>query len=172
MIHSYYFQPFLFVFFVYCLLLIASNYRNISDGRARKSLKELIILLSIFLPFMLIELLFPQRLPGVVNARGIVMTLFFFCLNIAAIRFVFRFYANIRFMPRSASLPNAFIRDFNISKRETEIVSLLLEKKTYEKIAEQLFISIKTVETHVLHIYQKAGVKSREDLIHKIGSMQ
>ncbi len=52
-----------------------------------------------------------------------------------------------------------------ISEREAEIVGLLVEGKTYREIEAELFISIKTVKTHVYNIYRKAGVKSRWQLM-------
>jgi DNA-binding CsgD family transcriptional regulator len=54
---------------------------------------------------------------------------------------------------------------FGISEREAEIVRLLLAGKSYREIEKELYISIKTVKTHVYNIYRKTGVKSRWQLM-------
>ncbi len=51
-----------------------------------------------------------------------------------------------------------------LSSRETEIANLLAEGKTNGEIAEALFISLKTVETHVYNIFRKTGVSNRVQL--------
>lgn len=51
-----------------------------------------------------------------------------------------------------------------LSARESEIANLLSEGKTNGEIAEKLFISQKTVETHVYNIFRKVGVSNRVQL--------
>lgn len=52
-----------------------------------------------------------------------------------------------------------------LSKRELEILRLFAEGNTNPQIAEQLFISTRTVESHKNHIMQKLGLKTAVDLI-------
>ncbi len=47
------------------------------------------------------------------------------------------------------------IEEFNLSKREEEVVHHLLSGLSYKKIGEVLFISIDTVKTHIANIYRK-----------------
>ncbi len=54
---------------------------------------------------------------------------------------------------------------YQVSKREREIVHLILEGKTNRDIEAELFISVRTVKCHVYNIYQKVGVKNRMELI-------
>lgn len=54
---------------------------------------------------------------------------------------------------------------YKISKREREILLLVLQGKTNHQIEEILFISLETVKTHLYKIYKKLGVKSRLQLI-------
>ena len=56
------------------------------------------------------------------------------------------------------------ISNYKLTKREEEIVGLLLKGFTYQKISEQLFISLSTVKTHASNIYKKTGVKTRHEL--------
>jgi DNA-binding CsgD family transcriptional regulator len=57
---------------------------------------------------------------------------------------------------------------YKVSGREQEIIRLILKGKTNKDIEDDLFISIKTVKSHIYNIYQKLGVKNRLELIHLI----
>lgn len=57
--------------------------------------------------------------------------------------------------------------DFNLSKREKEILSLLVDGLSYKLIADQLFLSYETVHSHVKKIYQKLHVKSVNEAVSK-----
>jgi PAS domain S-box-containing protein len=63
-------------------------------------------------------------------------------------------------------------REFNskhdISERESEILLLLIKGASYKEIGEKLFITYKTVDKHVAHIYKKTGVKNRLQLLQLI----
>jgi DNA-binding NarL/FixJ family response regulator len=48
-----------------------------------------------------------------------------------------------------------------LSTREVEVLRLLATGKTNRVIAEELFISEKTVASHVSHIFTKLGLSSR-----------
>jgi DNA-binding CsgD family transcriptional regulator len=54
---------------------------------------------------------------------------------------------------------------WGLTARENEIVALLIAGKTNNEIAETLFISAKTVETHLYNIYRKTDVSSRVQLV-------
>ena len=51
-----------------------------------------------------------------------------------------------------------------LSKREQEIVLLLLRGETNKSIEEKLFISVHTVKNHIYNIYRKLGVSNRLQL--------
>ncbi|MFC5181288.1 helix-turn-helix transcriptional regulator [Actinomadura harenae] len=52
-----------------------------------------------------------------------------------------------------------------LSKREYEVASLVAEGYTNSQIAERLFVSVRTVETHLSHIFTKLGVSSRVGVV-------
>ena len=52
-----------------------------------------------------------------------------------------------------------------LTKRELEILQLLADGLRYRQIAEQLFISHRTVGTHIEHILSKLGVRSRAEAV-------
>lgn len=60
--------------------------------------------------------------------------------------------------------PIAFANRYGLTRREEELLCLLVAGRTNREIGEELTISIGTVKTHVHHIYEKVGVSSREEL--------
>ena len=48
-----------------------------------------------------------------------------------------------------------------LSPREMEIMELISKSMTNEEIADKLFISSKTVKTHLRNIFMKAGIRNR-----------
>lgn len=48
-----------------------------------------------------------------------------------------------------------------LTKREKEVFTLLVKNKTTAEIANELFISEKTVRNHISNAMQKLGVKGR-----------
>lgn len=61
--------------------------------------------------------------------------------------------------PESTRLPN------DLTKREHEVLGLVAMGKGNKEIAECLFISVKTVETHKGHILEKLGLRNSAELI-------
>lgn len=53
----------------------------------------------------------------------------------------------------------------DLSERETDVLRLIAFGHTNTEIAEKLFISVRTVETHRAHIQQKLGASSRAELV-------
>lgn len=52
-----------------------------------------------------------------------------------------------------------------LTKREKEVFELLVQDKTTKEIAEELYISEKTVRNHVSNAIQKLGVKGRSQAV-------
>ena len=48
-----------------------------------------------------------------------------------------------------------------LSEREQEILELLIEGLSNKQIAEKLFLSVNTIKTHILSLYNKLGVNNR-----------
>ena len=73
------------------------------------------------------------------------------------------------FMPGNNSKPTIEKERENsgklLSDREKEVLRLISLGYTQKEIAEKLFISIKTVETHKARILEKLGVHKRSDLV-------
>jgi two-component system response regulator NreC len=52
-----------------------------------------------------------------------------------------------------------------LSDREREVLRLLALGHTNQEIAKQLYISVRTAETHRAHIMQKLHLQSRAELV-------
>jgi DNA-binding NarL/FixJ family response regulator len=52
-----------------------------------------------------------------------------------------------------------------LTKREMEILSLVAKELTNQEIADKLFISVRTVETHRINLSQKLGVHNTAGLV-------
>lgn len=52
-----------------------------------------------------------------------------------------------------------------LSKRELEVLPLVAKGYGNKKIAEKLFVSVKTVEVHKTHIMQKLNLKTKPELV-------
>lgn len=52
-----------------------------------------------------------------------------------------------------------------LSRRETEVLELLVKGLTHQEIADQLFLSVKTVETYRARLREKTGLKTRADFV-------
>ncbi|HWQ83033.1 MAG TPA: response regulator transcription factor, partial [Anaerolineales bacterium] len=52
-----------------------------------------------------------------------------------------------------------------LSQRELEVLRLVADGRTNQEIADQLFISLNTVKTHVRHIFQCLDARNRAEAI-------
>ncbi len=75
--------------------------------------------------------------------------------------------------PMSSRIARMVIDNFHVNpnspltRRETEILQLIAEGKTYTQISEELFISKETAKTHIKNIYSKLQVNSKSEAIAK-----
>jgi two-component system response regulator NreC len=65
---------------------------------------------------------------------------------------------------RLAAEPETVSPD-DLSERELEVLRLIALGHTNNEIAEQLFLSVRTVESHRAHIQQKLGMTTRSELV-------
>jgi two-component system response regulator NreC len=53
----------------------------------------------------------------------------------------------------------------DLSRREVDVLRLIALGYTNQEIGEQLFLSVRTIETHRAHIQQKLGLTTRAELV-------
>lgn len=59
-----------------------------------------------------------------------------------------------------------------LSRRELEVLEELTKGKNNKMIAENLFVSVNTVRTHLANIYEKLDVKNRLQAVHKASNIK
>ena len=59
---------------------------------------------------------------------------------------------------------------FDLTAREYEILTLVCEGGRNAEIAEELYLSVRTIEHHVAAVFGKLGVASRAEAITKMGT--
>ena len=52
-----------------------------------------------------------------------------------------------------------------LSAREVDVLTLLAQGFTNSQVADRLYVSVRTIETHRAHIQQKLGIKGRSGLV-------
>jgi DNA-binding CsgD family transcriptional regulator len=58
-------------------------------------------------------------------------------------------------------------RDEGLTPAERRVAALVAEGRTNREVAAALFLGERTVETHLTHVYDKLGVRSRTELASK-----
>jgi DNA-binding NarL/FixJ family response regulator len=53
----------------------------------------------------------------------------------------------------------------DVSRREMEVMALISESMTNEEIAQKLFLSAKTIKTHIRNIFEKTGIRNRVEAV-------
>jgi DNA-binding CsgD family transcriptional regulator len=66
--------------------------------------------------------------------------------------------------PEGEGVPEVFVREFDLSRREAEVLEQLCLGLSNRDIGEKLYISPRTVENHVYNLYRKCGVSRRMEL--------
>ena len=153
------------VFFGGALVLLLAGAAGLEDP-ARRSLARTLALA--YLIVLLLPFLAPALDLGHYAHGTIIMSLAFLFFHIGVTAFLASRISRLarpdepasRFPSRAA----AFDR-YLISPRERDIVLGILEGRSNAEIAGALFISERTVETHIRNVYQKTGVRNRVQLL-------
>jgi len=78
---------------------------------------------------------------------------------------------NLDTVSEDAKFPPKFEQNcklYNLTNRETEIVKLMIKGTKYKEIAKTLFISDRTVTTHIQNIFEKIEVTNKVEMINKL----
>ncbi len=170
-IYDYVLTPVLFMSVLYSLALILANWRGIALRGLRTALKVFFFVTIPFGPVILVEL-YRSRIPFLkdLDAFELFSTpLYFLVLNGLSVLFALTYFNRPAYF-QGGRLTPAFLAEFALTKRESEIVEWLVQGKSYKEISEALFISFKTVDNHVQSIYQKTKVRSRIQLLNLVRS--
>jgi DNA-binding CsgD family transcriptional regulator len=159
----------LFAMIAYGIVFIAIHLGGIGDRTLKRAMSIFLLLSAVFFPLMLIDSVM-DYFPFLSFFRfmeNLAQPLYFLALNGLTIAFGLRYLNRPAFVERDR-LTDYFISTFRITRREAEIIRLLLDGEGTRQIGDRLFISPKTAENHVTHIYEKLGVSSRVQMFQLI----
>ncbi len=150
-------------FFLIALYILVKS-RDLTDMNQRKAVKNfgLIYLLCFGFTFTVTS---KFVLPYFGPFKALIMVFLYFTLNLPPLLYL-RFFLNKYYLeplvqPDFEAELQGFFSKRDISKREQEIILLMLKGKSNNEIMKELFISLHTVKNHIYNIYQKLGVRNR-----------
>ncbi len=144
---------------IYCFTIAAFNIKNITDKRLKKILLIFLIIAIVFSPLIIFDV--------IIERVSISLPIYFFTINTLGIIFSFLYLNQPPFVENN-QLTEYFIKKYNITEREKEIISLMKMGFSNNEISDKIFISIHTVENHIYNIYQKLNIKNRVQLFNLI----
>ena len=117
-----------------------------------------------------IMIMLPMEIRFFASMGGLILFNFF---PLIWFKFFFLKYAQsmLSLLEDNTSLETIY-KKYTISKREQEVLRLLVDGRSNKEIEEELYISIHTVKNHVYSLYRKLGVKTRHQLVHFITRFQ
>ena len=66
---------------------------------------------------------------------------------------------------KSSYVKNRIMSTYSISEKEYQIIEYLIDGNSNQQIAEEMYISINTVRTHIKNIYRKLNINSQRELL-------
>ena len=122
----------------------------------------------VFAPMGLIE--YAVETAGLPGLRNLSMDhLFYLCWNVISMSAAVRLLKpGVGGAPVLDSVPEERVKALGLSDREAQMAVLIARGLANKEIAVELGISPATVRTHIYNLYQKAGARSRVELINKL----
>ena len=82
----------------------------------------------------------------------------------------FLLFRHLALAESDAGLPADFVAEHSITPREQEMILQVIQGLSNRRIADRLFVSLKTVEAHLYNVFRKCRVKNRVELVRKVQS--
>jgi DNA-binding CsgD family transcriptional regulator len=120
-----------------------------------------------FLVFIVLQYTMVQAI--MVGVDSVLRIVFLVASSIHAMKITHRNTSMATPVSSNQRIQNIGVR-YGLSKREIEILALLMERRSAPYIAEVEFIAISTVKTHIKHLYLKTGAHNRKELIDIVAS--
>ena len=155
-----------YTIYLSCCIYLLLISKRIEGAALRKAAKNYSLL---YLFGFAATFFFSENWIGLAHGGHLFTIVLYFSINVPPLLVLRKFHresplepSHLLFTPES-DLESFFSR-YGLSKREKEIILLILKGKSGHEIKGQLFISLHTVKNHIYHIYQKLGVKNRLQL--------
>lgn len=164
----------------YLLIIGFLNYKNIEDKTIKFIVKVLGIITILIYPVLIYQLIIYRRDFMNINSIDVTLMLFYTWWNLVMLGYLLWYFISMiksnnnrisdSLCDKNEKSDNNIKleeNDFNLTKREKQILSYLLSGKTNKEISLIFDISLNTVNNHVANIYYKSGVKNRVELVNK-----
>ncbi|MEI0608857.1 LuxR C-terminal-related transcriptional regulator [Brachyspira pilosicoli] len=168
----------------YLLVIGFLNYKNIEDKTIKFIVKVLGIITILIYPVLIYQLIIYRKDFMNINSIDVTLMLFYTWWNLVMLGYLLWYFISMiksnnnrisdSLCEKNDESDNNIkleekieVNDFNLTKREKQILSYLLSGKTNKEISLIFDISLNTVNNHVANIYYKSGVKNRVELVNK-----
>lgn len=173
----------------YSLLVLSGYARDRAHDGKDKIIRRYLILTLLFLPYMILDMRI-ERIKGL--GEKFPYGIFSVPIFLLAVSCLTLYYGYKEFKEIITTNKNEedkpsdvmgleenkeknkkdFYEAYNITKREREIVELLVKGYSYNRISDELVVTLPTVKSHVYNIYQKTGVKSKIELLNLMNTQK
>ena len=156
---------------LYAVFLLTGRLESIRHPRLRSLVRSAVAVTFVMALAMIAQLVAQATFLARTPLSDLPMVQVTFCLILVAVLLVYA--VQYLFQPefaRAYQLPDEIVKEYGISPREREIITMLVQGYSNSVIGEKLFISSITVKNHIYHIYQKTGVTNKIQLMNLINS--
>lgn len=165
---------------LYNIFVLVGNLDKVDNFIIKAALKRFLVVSLLMFPVLFLDTLI-EKLPviGEQFPYGLLSVLAFYIIfNSISLYYIIKNYDALH--KRSVESEETYFRidlnivsqktltSYNITSREKEIISLLINGYSYNRISDELVISLPTVKTHVQNIYKKFGINNKIELINII----
>lgn len=145
--------------YIYCIVVLWVNLKNIDDKPVRNICLTINIVSLSLIPLSILSVF-------VSVVSDFSYPIYILAFSIVALVYLFvRFGIDRQEEQNRPTLDYESLQRYKISEREFSVVKLICEGMTNKEIAQELSISVNTVNNHVANIFNKMEVRSRIDLL-------
>ena len=170
----------IFLTLVYCICLAGFLLKSVESKETAKIIKTFLMLFGLWLPLVFMDFRL-QQMPAFqeVFPYGLLtIPLFYLALNFFTLYYGHKYFGVFVSSPMMEGQSDALMdkmdekpetgnlyEQYQFTAREIEVIQLLIQGYSYQKISEKLMISFATARTHGYNIYKKAGVSNKVELV-------
>ncbi|MEJ7691591.1 MAG: helix-turn-helix transcriptional regulator [Daejeonella sp.] len=164
--------PFFYSFILLWAILRSIRLKYIEDT-GRINFIEMVAIYCALIPWATLTIFaffHVGQLAEVIMTNGgfVIITIIFITRSIKKAREEYEEFLVLRSMPNQADAFATNVQLYQLTNREVEIIQFIRQGLKYKEIGEKLFISERTVSTHVQNAFEKTKSSNKVELIHKL----
>lgn len=144
--------------YTYCIVVLWVNLSNIEDRSSRRVALSINIVSLSLIPLSILSLFFK-------TVSDFSYPIYILASSIIIVVYCYMRFSEDRKEEAKPELSLESLSKYKISEREFTVIQLICEGLTNKEIAQELSISVNTVNNHVANIFGKMEVRSRIDLL-------